>query len=156
VLLGKRAENDSSPNLYEAFGGKCDLGETVLEALIREFWEETGLEILVIHGEVPQVDVFCTPKSRRWIAQVHFLLSAKPTSESFCSKRFGIELDPEEHQNFIWANGTLSELGSLTLTEGSRSHFGSAVAVFQRKVPCPVRQKPWSLLEKMFERWGMT
>jgi 8-oxo-dGTP pyrophosphatase MutT (NUDIX family) len=48
VLLGKRAENDSSPNLYEAFGGTCDLKETVLEALIREFWEETALlEIIV-------------------------------------------------------------------------------------------------------------
>ncbi|CAI7613050.1 unnamed protein product, partial [Penicillium viridicatum] len=38
VLLGKRAENDSSPGLYEAFGGGCDPKETVLAALIREVW----------------------------------------------------------------------------------------------------------------------
>lgn len=147
VLLWKRAENDSSPNLYEAFGGGCDdPKETVLEAVIREFWEETKLEILVIHDEVPEVDVFCTPNSKRWIAQVHFLLSVKPTRESFCGKRFGIELDPKEHQSFIWANGKLGALGTLRLTKGSHSHFESAVAMFQRNVPCPGWQKPWVFL----------
>lgn len=134
VLLGKRAENDSSPNIYEGFGGKCDPKETVLEALIRDFWEETKIEVLVIHDEVPEVDVFCTPNGKRWIAQVHFLLSVKPTRGSFCGKRFGIELDPKEHQSFIWANGMLGALGSLPLTKGSQSHFGSAFAMFQRKV----------------------
>ncbi|KAJ5742577.1 uncharacterized protein N7511_011309 [Penicillium nucicola] len=131
VLLGKRAENDSSPNLYEAFGGKCDPKETVLEALIREFWEETKLKVLVIHDEVPEVDVFCTPNSKRCIAQVHFLLSVKPTRESFCGEEFGIKLDPKEHQSFIWLDGNLDALGGLPLTKGSQSHFESAVAKFR-------------------------
>jgi hypothetical protein len=42
VLLGQRAEEDSSPGLYEAFGGKCDPQESILEALTREVFEETG------------------------------------------------------------------------------------------------------------------
>ncbi|KAJ5507036.1 hypothetical protein N7527_009179 [Penicillium freii] len=136
VLLGKRAENDSSPNYYEAFGGGCELKETVLEALIREVWEEIKQEIWVIHDEVPEVEVFCTPNSKRWIAQVHFLVSVKP-SESFCSEGFGIELNPKEHQSFIWANGNLGALEGLPLTKGSQSHFESAVAMFHRNVPCP-------------------
>lgn len=148
VLLGKRAENDSSPNLFEAFGGKCDPMETVLEALIREVWEETGLKDLVILGEVPKVDVFCTPNSKRWIAQVHFLVSAKPTSKSFCGKTFDIELDPKEHQSFIWANGKLGTLGSLPLTKDSQSHFESAAAMFRRTVSCPGWQKPWAFLRR--------
>lgn len=138
VLLGKRAADDSSPNFYEAFGGKCDPKETVLDSLIREFWEETKLEISVIHGEVPEVDVFCTPKSKRWIAQIHFLVSAKPS----CGKGFCIKLDPKEHQSFIWAIGKLAALGTLPITQGSKSHFESAVAIFQREMPCPSGQKP--------------
>lgn len=149
VLLGKRAENDSSPNLHEAFGGGCDRKETVLEALIREVWEETKQKIWVIHDEVPEVEVFCTTNSKRWIAQVHFLLSVKPTRGFFCGKRFGIKLDPKEHQSFIWANGKLGALESLSLTKGSQSHFGSAVAMFRGKVPCPSWQKPWAILRSV-------
>ncbi|KAJ5483188.1 hypothetical protein N7530_002434 [Penicillium desertorum] len=151
VLLGKRAENDSSPNLHEAFGGGCDRKETVLEAVIREVWEETKQKIWVIHDEVPEVEVFCTSNSKRWIAQVHFLLSVKPARESFCGKRFGIKLDSEEHQSFIWANGKLGALGTLRLTKGSHRHFESAVAMFQRNVPCPCWQKPWVFLRRCFE-----
>lgn len=151
VLLGKRAENDSSPGLYEAFGGGCDPKEIVLVTLIREVWEETKQKISVIHDEVPEVEVFCTPNSKRWIAQVHFLVSVQPTRRSFCGKRFGIKLDPKEHQSFIWANSKLGALESLSLTKGSQSHFGSAVAMFRRKVPCPSWQKPWVFLRRGLE-----
>lgn len=48
VLLGQRAGMDSSPGLHEAFGGKCDPGESIPAALIREFREETGRNILFI------------------------------------------------------------------------------------------------------------
>lgn len=130
---------------------ECDPKETVLEALIREFWKETKLEVLVIRDEVPEVDVLCTPNSNRWIAQVHLLLSVKPTRGSFCGKIFGIELNPKEHQIFIWANGMLGALGSLPLAKGSQSHFGSAFAMFQRKVPCSGWQKPKVFLRRCFE-----
>ncbi len=48
ILLGKRNKRDSAfPGLYCTPGGGVEFGETLHEALIREFEEETGLTIRV-------------------------------------------------------------------------------------------------------------
>lgn len=143
--LGQRAKHDSSPNTYEPWGGKVDPGETILEALIREFSEETGLKLTCIHDQVGGNDVFHTPKSMRWIEQIHFLVEAEKSRKSLMSSNGGsypIVMDPSEHQNFMWAPGRLDALGNLLMTGATRNHFEPAVAKFREKVPCPKWQKP--------------
>lgn len=140
VLLGQRAEEDSSPGLYEAFGGKCDPQESITEALTREVFEETGQDILFIHALLG-VDIFLTPSSKRRIAQPHFLIEVELGCESLSSRGFHIRLDPVEHQSYIWAPGNLDALDSLQLTEATRNHFDLAVAAFREKYPKWSRQR---------------
>jgi ADP-ribose pyrophosphatase YjhB (NUDIX family) len=111
-------------------GGKVDPGERILEALIREFFEETGLELTCIYDQVGGSDVFHTPNSKRWIEQIHFLVEAKNSP---------IVLDPNEHQSFVWAPGRLDASGILPMTEATRKHFEPAVAKFRGIFPCPKR-----------------
>lgn len=43
-LLGQRSEISSFPNCWSLFGGKIEEGETILEGVKRELFEETGIE----------------------------------------------------------------------------------------------------------------
>ena len=46
ILIARRADHLHQGGLWEFPGGKVEPGETVLEALIREFKEEVSLQIL--------------------------------------------------------------------------------------------------------------
>ncbi|KAG9244860.1 hypothetical protein BJ878DRAFT_420486, partial [Calycina marina] len=46
ILLIKRASTDYSPDLWEPPGGSVDAeDESILHAVVREVWEETGLRV---------------------------------------------------------------------------------------------------------------
>ncbi|KAJ5642249.1 hypothetical protein N7490_006249 [Penicillium lividum] len=132
VLLGQRAEKDSSPGQHEAFGGKCDPGESVLQALIREIFEETGLRFSCIHALLG-VDFFLTPRSKRWVVQLHFLIEVEHCQKAGWSKDLEIQLDHNEHQSYIWVPGKLNPLKGLQPKEATEKNFASAVAAFREK-----------------------
>ena len=140
VSQGQRAEDDSSPNMNEAWGGKVDPQEKILKALIREVFEETRLVIICIYDQVGDNDVFHTPRSKRWIEQIHFLVEAKKSRTFFRGGSYLIVLS-EEHQSFTWASKPLD-----TMTEASGKHFEEAVAKFKEKFSCPSWQKPLAFL----------
>ncbi|RDL39171.1 Uncharacterized protein BP5553_03511 [Venustampulla echinocandica] len=99
ILLVKRASTDSFPNFWEVPGGSVDSSDkTLLDAVVREVWEETGL---LVKGFVQQV----------WDAnegsiEVEFL---GRRGERWCKLNFIVEvedgevtLDAEEHQDWGW------------------------------------------------------
>jgi 8-oxo-dGTP pyrophosphatase MutT (NUDIX family) len=100
VLLLQRAPHDSMPNRWETPGGAVDENETVVGGLVREVWEESGLEVRrfitsVGSGEGLRAGaVFATTRGR-FIFKLTFVVEVKDSS--------AVNLDPDEHQNYVWA-----------------------------------------------------
>lgn len=99
VLLLQRAASDSSPNKWEPPGGACDDNdESILHAAARELWEEAGLKAARISGTVGDPHFFSLRDKRR-VCQFNFSVFVKNNSGS----PLPIKLDPNEHQQFVWA-----------------------------------------------------
>ncbi|KAI2636276.1 NUDIX hydrolase domain-like protein [Hypomontagnella submonticulosa] len=93
MLLVQRAAHDSMPLKWEIPGGACDYeDESLLHAVARELWEESGLRaksIVTIVGEgVP----FALRNGRR-MCKYSFLTEVEG---------YDVKLDPNEHQAFLW------------------------------------------------------
>lgn len=113
VLLGQRAQHDSSPNRFEPWGGKCDPGEIILQTVIRETYEETNLFVSIIYEQLGDGQIFFASKSKRWVKQLHFLVEAKSRHEFRLS---------QEHQKSVWACVSPFPQHDFPLTDGS-FHF---------------------------------
>ncbi|KAK8063901.1 hypothetical protein PG996_008553 [Apiospora saccharicola] len=73
ILLVQRAAHDSMPLRWEVPGGACDdEDETVLHAVARELWEESGLRAAHIGPQVGEGRAFFTRRGRRML-KVEFL-----------------------------------------------------------------------------------
>lgn len=94
VLLVQRASHDSMPNRWEIPGGAVDDGETILAGLAREVWEESGLKVKRLEAVVWEGDVFRT-RSGKHVCKFTFVVEAENSSE--------VKLDPNEHQDYVWA-----------------------------------------------------
>lgn len=102
VLLVQRAPHDSMPNKWEIAGGAVDGGETILGGLVREVREEVGLRVIRVRGLVRMADddglqggdVFRTTRGRH-VAKYTFVVDVDDASK--------VKLDPNEHQNYVWA-----------------------------------------------------
>lgn len=106
VLLVQRSPTDSMPLKWEIPGGAVDAGETILAGAAREVREETGLAVtritgLVVHdeagGQGEGIDagyLIRTTRGKR-IPKYTFLVEVE---DSGC-----VRLDPEEHQDYVWA-----------------------------------------------------
>ncbi|EON66078.1 hypothetical protein W97_05321 [Coniosporium apollinis CBS 100218] len=116
LLLLQRSASDSYPNRWEVPGGSCDLeDETVLHAVARELFEETGLRATRIVRQVGDGVSFQTgrPSSvKNWLKlsfEVEVAsgdLNGQADAEGKFSNQayqgFPVKLDPAEHQRFIW------------------------------------------------------
>lgn len=94
ILLVQRASHDSMPNRWEIPGGAVDDGETVLAGLAREVWEESGLKVKKMEAVVWVGDVFRTTRGKH-VCKFTFVVEAENSSE--------VRLDPNEHQDYVWA-----------------------------------------------------
>lgn len=102
VLLIQRAANDSMPNRWEIPGGAVDPEDpSVLYGCARELWEETGLVLRHIKGVVPDgLDgrpgaVFTNRTGQRFFCKFSFEVDVADGQT--------VRLDPNEHQDFVWA-----------------------------------------------------
>ncbi|KAJ9635840.1 hypothetical protein H2201_000164 [Coniosporium apollinis] len=115
LLLLQRSASDSYPNRWEVPGGSCDLeDETVLHAVARELFEETGLRATRIVRQVGDGVRFQTGRPSNvtnWL-KLSFEVEVA-TSGSFMGKGDAqgtyeayqdvmVKLNPAEHQRFIW------------------------------------------------------
>jgi 8-oxo-dGTP pyrophosphatase MutT (NUDIX family) len=94
LLILQRSATDSMPNLWEVPGGSCDSHETILEAAVRELWEESGLittEVLRQVGGVPE----WLDGEKVW---------CKFSFEVKVEEGMEVVLDDEEHQKFLWVS----------------------------------------------------
>ena len=97
VLLIQRASTDEYPNLWEVPGGVADPDETIVECAVRELREETGLAASEVTGMVGEFDWVESKGGgqRNWKVFI-FLVAVD-------SDAMDIQLDPEEHQTYLWA-----------------------------------------------------
>ncbi|AXA92296.1 NUDIX domain-containing protein [Massilia sp. YMA4] len=87
VLLGQRPPGKPYAGYWEFPGGKVDPGETVLEALKREFMEELGIEVL---------------SADEWCGVEHVYEHAHVRLHFFISRDWRGEPQSLEGQAFAW------------------------------------------------------
>lgn len=105
ILLVQRADHDSSPGFWEVPGGAVDEDDvTILHGAARELREETGLiarkinhVVISDHEKKPYgLTIFPNRHRTKWFGRVIFEVEVQSYSE--------VKLDPNEHQNFVWAS----------------------------------------------------
>ncbi|CAM1509900.1 Fc.00g002350.m01.CDS01 [Cosmosporella sp. VM-42] len=111
MLLVQRASHDSLPNLWEVPGGAVDPEDpSILYGCARELWEESGLvarHISNIVTEGPGLKpgtVFPNRTGKRFFCKFTFVVEVEEGE---------VKLDPEEHQDYVWATEEEARSGSI-------------------------------------------
>jgi 8-oxo-dGTP diphosphatase len=91
VLVVERTCNDFMSGIEELPSGKVEFGETLLEALKREVFEETNLELLEVLGFIFKFDYFSS--NNQPTRQFNYAVRAKEGQVRLCSS---------EHCNCRW------------------------------------------------------
>ncbi|MFD2293413.1 NUDIX domain-containing protein [Massilia sp. GCM10020059] len=87
VLLGQRPEGKPYAGYWEFPGGKVDAGESILDALKREFVEELGIEVV---------------SAEEWCGIEHVYEHAHVRLHFFISREWRGEPQSLEGQAFAW------------------------------------------------------
>ena len=99
ILLIQRAAHDSMSSRWEIPGGGCDKEDaSILHGVARELWEEAGLTAVNIGPQIGGVQLFLSRSGKR-IGKFNFLVDA----EKGRGGKLDVKLDPNEHQNYVWA-----------------------------------------------------
>lgn len=103
ILLIQRAASDSMPNRWEVPGGAVDEDDpSILHGAARELIEESGLVAkrfthLVTEGAGhPEGQVFPNRNKTQWFCRFTFEVEVENCDD--------VKLDPNEHQDFVWAS----------------------------------------------------
>ncbi|KAI1803177.1 NUDIX hydrolase domain-like protein [Daldinia bambusicola] len=102
LLIVQRAAHDSFPLLWEVPGGACDYeDESLLHAVARELWEESGLRaksIVTLVGKGLPIPY----RGNRCMCKYSFLTEVE---------QYNVKLDPNEHQAFLWVTEEEAKAG---------------------------------------------
>jgi len=108
VLLLKRREEDVYPGIWELPSGKRELGETSIEALVREVKEETGLSVVVDRPISVFEYTVETPTEIRDTTQINFLTYLSDPGQE-------VVINPKEHETARWfSKEELYNLNNIT------------------------------------------
>lgn len=103
ILLIQRAATDTWPNFWEVPGGACEVSDsTILDSLVREVWEETGLTVTGIFSAVNDGGKMISSRKKLRILKYEFEVEVECTDL--------IRLNPAEHQTFKWVTAEDCEL----------------------------------------------
>lgn len=99
ILLIQRAAHDSMSSRWEIPGGGCDNEDaSILHGVARELLEEAGLTAVSIGPPVGGGQSFLS-RSGKLVGKFSFLVDA----EKGVDGKLHVNLDPNEHQNYVWA-----------------------------------------------------
>ncbi|MEK6890108.1 MAG: NUDIX domain-containing protein [Nanoarchaeota archaeon] len=91
LILKRSSKEDFLPNYWELPSGKVEFGETVEQALKREFKEETNLDIEV--KSPYKIFSYLSDNKNRHTIEIIFHVSCKDIKKLIIS---------EDHQEYIW------------------------------------------------------
>ncbi len=111
LLVVKRTKRVLWPNLWEIPGGRVEGNESDEEALIREFEEETGLEITIIK----KYNEFYYKYADKDSVESDFIIQADS---------FAVKIDPNEHTEYRWV--TEEQLKNLEISPDMRKSIEKA------------------------------
>lgn len=94
LLLQRAASEKILPNLWELPSGKKEPSETILQALVREFKEETGLKVKALRPVSVFDYRFIKSGQMVYSTQINFLVK-------YSGQRLKIKLSPE-HRAYKW------------------------------------------------------
>ena len=102
ILKKTQEENkkDTSSNLYDIPGGRIEYGENVVDALIREIYEETGINITLNNIQKILDATSVVRKDGLHIVIITYLVNIKNTNIKISS----------EHSSFYWADKSFKNL----------------------------------------------
>ncbi|HLS77202.1 MAG TPA: NUDIX domain-containing protein [Nocardia sp.] len=107
LLVIRRVPDDYLGGMYELPGGGVESGETLVECVVRELFEETGLRVHHIDRFLGAIDYATRSKPR--VRKFSFLVVADSGE---------ISLSPGEHDAFAWID--IDTLDSLPMTPDTR------------------------------------
>jgi 8-oxo-dGTP diphosphatase len=107
LLIRRARESATDPGAWDLAGGKLDYGETVIDALVREAHEETGLAVDV--GRPVHISHFT--KEPFWVTCITFV----------CEIAGGDVRLSREHDDFIWIEP--SDLSGRTYARAIREQL---------------------------------
>ncbi|KAF5130410.1 hypothetical protein E5D57_006748 [Metarhizium anisopliae] len=126
VLLVQRTSHDSMPDLWEVPGGAVDADDaSILHGCARELWEEAGLaarRVARLVTEGPGADAFQEFRNStrsKLIGKFQFEVEVEVADGQ------AVRLDPNEHQDFVWATEDeveREEVGGKKIPITKRSH----------------------------------
>jgi len=109
ILLLERTPDEFKGGLVELPSGEVDQGESVIEGLVREVKEETGLDVSKINQYLGSFDY--QSSSGKKARQFNFAISVQ--SEE-------VKINPSEHSQFHLVNPISDELQGLNISEKTR------------------------------------
>lgn len=117
ILLLQRASTDSMPNLWEIPGGGCDPEDpSIIYAVVRELEEEAGLKAASVGLQLSEGYIFPT-RSGKIVCKFNFLVEVEDgEAKTLDRDEHGwvkVKLDPNEHQNYVWATEEDVQAGSV-------------------------------------------
>ncbi|KDR78056.1 hypothetical protein GALMADRAFT_1299168 [Galerina marginata CBS 339.88] len=121
LLLLHRAETeDVYPLMYELLGGGAEPEDaTLLNTVVRETKEETGLSVIEIRGVFPGFE-YETTKSKA--IQFNFVVGVEARTG------VNIRLNPKEHCGFVWIDKK-DDLSCYPMTESMKRVVSDALTV---------------------------